>query len=446
MSAYMGTMPWLILWLGIPWIGSGITLLGNPNVLYSRRVLGWSVACFLALSAGLWWINPVLFMTDQVAQGATYDTTRDTIAIGMIFSAIVFLFTWPDGKTAKGLALLGGVLGIMVGVRLGIPQEMYTQWRNVLSPFVFDFLRFVIPFSIGLIVWAMAIPYLTKKNTAAFDQAPLFEKFMYFMRWLLLLLPAIVFIFFDYTVVKKSVLDVLLLLCSASVFFITLQSWRIPGFWRNAGMALGYIFPPLWIIMYFVNRKYTYSPPLTSDKTALCPGALPEQIALWKPCSIMNRSMIWLFFEAVRILSTLTISANALPAPKLFMVFYIKLGIMMMMVLHAYALFQPGFVRDRWLLWLSMFILWVHSFALDEDILEMSLLKEIPTIDEIWREFGFIVHWLSLVIILLPMVKAYKYRAILDPDASTPALSKFWLLCLLGASLFIVWYCPYESV
>jgi hypothetical protein len=457
MSAYMGTMPWLMLWLGIPWIGSGITLLGNPNVLYSRRVLGWSVACFLALSAGLWWINPALFMTDMIVGFSKYDTTRTSLFTGMMFGAIVFLFTWPDGKTAKGLAILGSGLALMVGVRFGVPKMIYTELQHFLDPLYvhflnpisFDFIMILIGIT-GAILWVLSIPYLTKNNTGAFDQAPLFGKFMVFLRWCVVFLPFIILktFFIEYCPTyngnvmteMSKVMVFFTLYAMIALLFIRLQSWRIPGFWRSVGMVL------LTPIMYFVNARYTYRPPLTSDKTALCDNASPEQIAFWNPWAIMNRGMIQLFFfntvSWLPLLQT-TLSRKLLPdslvVTELDMLFYTKIGLSLILALHAYALFQPRCVPYRFLLWCSMIGLFLLSFALHMFYSFLLNIEPMSVLDLVFLVSAFLRFPFMITVILQPMVRAYRYRALLSTDetnlSATPALSRFWVLFLLGTSL-----------
>ncbi len=464
MTAYMGHMPWVMLWLSIPWIGSLMTLLGNPNGMYSRRVLGWSVGCFLLLSMGLWFANPELFMTDMVVGVSKYDTTRGTIFTGMMFSAIMFLFTWPDGKTAKGLTLLGSALLLMVGVRFGLPKYIYTELMGVLNPMLFGFGMVFIMVS-APVLWVLSIPYLTKKNTLAFDQAPLFGKLMYFLRWSLLFFPFILLktSFIDYSpnsngyVRTSQFLSLTLLYTEIALPLITLQSWRIPGFWRNVGM---YFLSP---IMYFFNARYTYRMPLTSDKTALSQTASPEHIAFWNPWAIMNRGMIQLFFGITRPwLLLITVSSyNPLPptlGTELDMALYAKIGLSLIMALHGYALFQPRFVPYRFLLWCSMIGLLLLSFFSDLFYAALSLesfdrplsaalsaksMEGQDVLDPWVDEFAFLIIFTVFSIvytaILLPMIRSYKYRALLNTDETNIScnapLSRFWVLSLLGTSL-----------
>jgi hypothetical protein len=450
MTAYTGNMPWVILWLGIPWIGSLMTLLGNPNGVYSRRVLGWSVGCFLVLSVGLWWANPALFMTDRIVGFHKYDITRTSLFTGMMFSAIMFLFTWPDGKTAKGLAILGSGLALMVGVRLGVPKLMYTELQHVLNPLYVNVIMILIGMT-GAIVWVLSIPYLTKKTTLAFDQAPLFGKFMYFLRWCVLFLPFIILktFFIEHCPTyngkvmteMSQVMVFFTLYAMIALTFIDLQSWRIPGFWRNVGMAC------LTPIMYFFNARYTYRLPLTRDKTALSDNASPEQIAFWNPWAIMNRGMIQLFFlntlSWYPLLQTI-LSRKHLPDSvvlrELDMLFYGKIGLSLILALHAYALFQPRWVPYRFLLWCSMIGLLLLSFFLNV-CYRLVLSTEPQSFSNtvcVFLGYACLIL-LVITVILLPMIRAYRYRTLLSTDetnvSATPALSRFWVLFLLGTSL-----------
>ncbi len=438
MTAYMGNMPWIILWLSIPWIGSLMTLLGNPNGLYSRRVLGWSIGCFLALSVGLWWANPPIFMTEILGNtpritlfsGMIWEgtTTQVIMFVGMMFSAIVFLFTWPDGKTAKGLAILGSGLALMVGARLGLPQMMLSPLleQGEYPDFVLGFTRLCMAITVT-VLWVRAIPYLTKKHTDAFDQAPLFGKFMYFLRWCLLFLP---FIMLEEAyspttgTVTKELSEIFLALpvlyAAITLTIIAAQSWRIPGFWNNVGIFF------LSPIMYFVKARYTYRPPLTVDKTALCPTASPEQIAFWNPWTLLNRGMIMAFF-------TEFLGSNFFIPPSkdvkplsledvIIIQFIYEIGIDLIMALHIYALFQPRAVPYRGLLWCSMIFLICIIGACSP---RSSLL--------FYAMFG--LGWLSII---WTLQTGYWYRAILEqttPIPTPPVLSRFWVLCLLGTSL-----------
>jgi hypothetical protein len=450
MTAYMGNMPWIILWLSIPWIGSLMTLLGNPNGLYSRRVLGWSIGCFLALSMGLWFANPELFMTDMVVGVSKYNTTRGIIFTGMMFSAIMFLFTWPDGKTAKGLTLLGSALLLMVGMRFGLPQYIYTELQGVLTPNAFGFFVIFTTISAAVlwVLWALSIPYLTKKNTLAFDQAPLFGKLMYFLRWSLLFLPLVVlFTFFDnltsenlakffdnpmtdpLPMVVVFISGISLIYALFSIVVLGAQSWRIPGFWRKVSLMV------FWPVFYLVYSRYTCRAPLSGDKTAISNEASPELVHFWNPWTLLNRGMIMAFFTVLLGLGSRNDSMSSYDFTssedvKLDLTIVecmYDMGIALIMALHIYALFQPRAVPYRGLLWCSM----------------IYLLGTYCIYGSLFHAIFHAIGWLSLI---WTLQTGYRYRAILEqtmPISTPPVLSRFWVLSLLGTSFSVGLYFLY---
>lgn len=447
---------WLMFWMSIPWIGSIMTLLGNPNRVYSRRVLGWSIGCFLALSLGLWWGKPGLFMTNRILES---DTTAVTLFTGMMFAGIVFLFTWPDGKTAKGLAILGGGLALMVGVRFDFAKTIYTALEPFFMPNRLNINWMSVVGVILGFIWIFSIPFLTKKNTEDFDQSPLFGKFVYFMRWSMLFLPLVVlktfFISHDAVYNGNRVSEVgqltigLLVFCICWVWTVlNLQSWRIPGFWRKFWLFVSYP------IFYIVNYKYIFSP-LSSDKKAIKANTSPELLAFWNPEKILNRGLIQTFFNimacgmlAAIILTLKSHIPDSLLVVEHDMAVYAIIGLALILVLHVYAIFQPN-APYRFLLCCSMLglmllvlalYIWytidyldlvVNNFTMGGLALPAIIIIVIPSFIGIW----FAVFW--------PLRVAYKYRAILKPEHAqpmlispgTPPLSRFWVVSLLTMSL-----------
>ncbi len=405
-----------------------MTLLGNPNGMYSRRVLGWSVGCFLLLSMGLWLANPELFMTDQVAGFSIGDTTRGTIFTGMMFAAIVFLFTWPDGKTAKGLAILGSGLALMMGMR---SEVIRTLALNIGS------LENSITMTLGLmglilvIAWIWFIPFLNKKNTDAFDQAPLFGKFEYFLRWSLLALPLMVIYmalkpYLDNPTHATNLLSAILFIPMiygvCSIVVLSAQSWRIPGFWRKVSLMV------FWPVFYFVYSRYTYRAPLSADKTALSNTASPELVHFWNPWTLLNRGMIMAFFTVLLWGQGELIDSEGEHIHFDLAIF--DLAIAMIMALHIYAIFQPRAVPYRGLLWCSMIYL-ILSPALSPDNTDL---------------FSYVSHAISWLSIIWTLQTGYRYRAILEqttPIPTPPVLSRFWVLSLLGTSLSVGLYSLY---
>jgi hypothetical protein len=104
-------MPWIwgVIWLSLPWVGALFTILGNPNQLYSRRVLIWSMGCFMILSLGLGCAHVYRVMPLPPF------LTLQTMILAMILSDLIFIASWPRGKAALGLTVLGCCLLLFIG-------------------------------------------------------------------------------------------------------------------------------------------------------------------------------------------------------------------------------------------------------------------------------------------------------------------------------------------
>lgn len=124
---------WTYGWLGLPWVGCALTILGNPNPLYSRRLLMWCLGCFMLLSLGFlvqdFFPNflpqlSLMKMSKEVytpppPMGILLPALKTIgaqhLVVGGVFMAgILLLGAWPGSQTALGLGTLGWSLGMLM--------------------------------------------------------------------------------------------------------------------------------------------------------------------------------------------------------------------------------------------------------------------------------------------------------------------------------------------
>ena len=430
------TVNWWVFGMSIPWIGSIVALLSHPHIKNARRLLGGAVACFIVFS----------FLANPTGLGVLLPALTVTL----------YLLTWPEGQTAKGLALLGLISCCL----WALDRPLFVS--DPLSGFPILFLAFLLV----LVLWVM--PWNTEKCFQAFVHITLLHKFIYFMLWgvffILFLLyssssldsnPSIFtnkhYLGIQYNYTIKGVLLVLRLGIAVIPGILLLKSLGTPGFWRNLGNALVLLSITLginldWVILLFIplplfiiiNYHSIFSPPLSRDKTSLSLKASPQHILLWNPWNIAHRGMIQTFLVftlAPYIPMYFTLTFHHPVTDMMGLIGQIIMALIL--TLHIYALFQSRFVPYRFLLACSMAVF----------ITVPAVLRFVFTLNPL-SIISELVIW---TIILCPMIMAYRYREVLNPqtlpawctepqphDSAMEPLSRFWVILLLMNSIGIM--------
>jgi hypothetical protein len=337
---------WMGLWLGIPWIGALLTILGNPNRVYARRVLGWSLFCFSVIS--LFLITDLISFESLLPMGTTYRKPPDFFsAVGALLIVwITFLVTWPDGRVAIGLGLMGCLWAAYVGQKYDIPMKYMGFVLPSLCVFACIIVRPLFLYThtngcavssrlnrtrlaIVLALWAVScidMPlclHLTPYALLFFIPWPWSRDFNLFCKATFLGQMVVFCAFFmarDFMPMRNSAFVFYGIPLSLLIVGY-IRSYGIAGFWKNTWLALCLfaiffsrldhtpmqsileltpdIYKPISMTLscllvgcfLFFNSHRIFTPPLSADKKSLSPSASPELIAFWNPSASLNRAL-----------------------------------------------------------------------------------------------------------------------------------------------------------